>query len=133
MPKHRQVKLWLPGSRKEIEVDSKLKKVMSLLDIAGVVTLYSCQGDNIRHGGANWENRKRRGYILMQHDLNSHMFISRLVQEFPLLQPGRDNQWQVEFDNHFNFGPRICLRFPQAHISNLEKFIAFHNLSSERR
>lgn len=133
MPQHRQVKIWLPRSQKTIEVDTKLRKTMLLFDIAGVITLYSCQGENIRHGAANWENRSRRGYILMQHDANSHEFTSALVQNFPLLQPGRQNQWFVEFDNHFQFGPRVCLRFPQRHISNLERFVASYNMSSERR
>lgn len=133
MPKHRQVQIWLSQSRREIEVDAKLRKTMLLFDIARMTTLYSCQGDTIRYGAANWENRKRRGYILMQHDKISHGFVSALVRDFPLLQPGQHNQWHVEFDNHFVFGPRICLRFPQKHISNLEKFTASYNLSSERR
>lgn len=121
--KHRQASIWLNGQQKHIYVDAQLTKVMRLLDAYGIETLFSCQGDDHFKDPTCQSSRRTRGYVLMMHDACSHDLISGMIENFLPFQPGRKSLWSVEFNHYKPHGNRVCIRFPNRHISIFEKYL----------
>ena len=128
--KHPQTELWL-DDKCSIFVDEKIKHLIDTMLNAGIVTLYSCQGDmtykDMTGPGASSADF---AYVLFQHDPTSSYILNDILQNFPPLKAGRRFSFMVDYHNYRAYGPRVCIRFPQNYIDELEQFIFINHVFS---
>jgi hypothetical protein len=104
-------------------VDEQLSYAILGLWKLGIITYYSCQGDAFFKDETQYENRKNRGYILMDRSPVAMLLVSELVKNFKPLYADR-TLWDIEFFNRpMDDRQQICIRFPNADIEALTEFI----------
>lgn len=123
IPKHKQVELFV-DDKCSIFVDEKIRPLINTMLRAGIVTLHSCQG-NMTYKNMNGPAACAAdfAYVQFQHDRVSRDILDDILLNFPPLNVGRRITFRVEYHNYKPYGPRVCIRFPQNYIEELERFI----------
>ena len=123
IPKHEQVELFV-DDKCSIFVDEKIRILIDAMLRAGIVTLYSCQG-NMTYKNMNGPAACSAdfAYVVFQHDRVSRVILDDILLNFPPLKVGRRITFRVEYHNYQSYGPRVCIRFPQNYIEELARFI----------
>lgn len=118
----------VPTNVSGIKVDRDMWPLIRELWIRGVITTYSCQGYPKFVDQTEWDAKRYRAYIQLDHDEKGMAFIVDLLSSY---QGFKNNHisWDIEFD--WNPGDpkhrRICIRFPHEEIAPLVKFLHYKN------
>ena len=122
--KHKQVKILYPFSNEKIEVDKGIASLLSTLWGKGIMTLFSCQGDDVFREPHAQHARSARAYIMMVRNDEALELIHNIISEYkPFKRYGRKISWDFEFDLHETFGSRIVIRFPSVEIDRFKSFV----------
>ena len=127
---HKQVKITSRDKTRFAMVDEEIAPLIKTLwEGPDITTLYSCQGTKKYKDQYCWSNNgKNRAYVMMENTTEAMWFVQTLIQNYPGLGAGRRSNFVIEFDNVVQNGRRtnrIILRFPNAEIDKLTKWIKY--------